>query len=249
MGYRPDGSEHILDPVVQFGVDQMLQLVRSLALLGLDPRLDEQRVGVDAGLLQRQFEAVVLGRQRILERLVLIDDRLLLLGIEHGLQEQRLGVHSRLLKLIAQLLVLLGQRIVRGDHRRHHFQCPLADHFLELANHLLDFERLGEEAAVVGLVGIGDRDLPRDQDDLDVGPAGMNRMGELQPVHAAGHLNVGEQQRNVVARFEHLDGLVGAYGLDRHEPGIFNDVHGAHPQDHFVFDDQDDRWRIRRRHG
>ena len=72
-------------------------------------------------------------------------------------------------------------------------------------------------------------------------PAAVRGMGQLQPVHAARHLDIGEQQGDVVAQFEDLNGFVGADGLDRHEPGILDDVDGAHPQDHLVFDDQDDR--------
>ena len=77
---------------MQFRVNQMLQLVRGVAFLGVDARLDQQRLGVDPGLFQRQFETVVLGRQGVLERLVFVDDRLLLLGVQHGLEEQGLGV-------------------------------------------------------------------------------------------------------------------------------------------------------------
>ena len=48
IGDRTDGGEHILDPVMQLGVDQMLQLARCVAFFGVDAGLDEQRVGVDA---------------------------------------------------------------------------------------------------------------------------------------------------------------------------------------------------------
>jgi hypothetical protein len=39
--------------------------------------------------------------------------------------------------------------------------------------------------------------LPRHQDDLDGRPASIDRMGKLKPIHAAGHLDIGEQQGNV----------------------------------------------------
>ena len=109
MGDRADGGEHVLDPVVQLGVDQMLQLVGGLAFLGLNARLNEQRGGVDSGLLERQLEAVVFGREGILEWLVLVDDQLLLLGIEHGFQLQRPGRAFGFLELVAEHPVFFDQ--------------------------------------------------------------------------------------------------------------------------------------------
>ena len=72
----------------------------------------------------------------------------------------------------------------------------------------------------------------------------MHRVGELQPVHAARHLDVGKQQRDVRARFENGKRLVGVDGFDRREAGILDDVDGAHAQHHLVFDDKDVRHRI-----
>ncbi len=60
--------------------------------------------------------------------------------------------------------------------------------------------------------------------DLDRWPAVAYRVGQLQPVHASRHLYVGEQQNDVVARFQNSHGLVGIVGLDGEEPGFLDDV-------------------------
>jgi hypothetical protein len=52
---------------MQLGVDQMLQLVRGLAFFGIDACLDEQGLGVDSRLLQRQPERVILRGEGVLE--------------------------------------------------------------------------------------------------------------------------------------------------------------------------------------
>ena len=53
----------ILDAMMQFAQNQLLQLVRGLALLGVDPGLRKQGFGVDAGLFQQQAKTVILRRQ------------------------------------------------------------------------------------------------------------------------------------------------------------------------------------------
>ena len=71
----------------------------------------------------------------------------------------------------------------------------------------------------------------------------MHRVGELQAVDAAGHLNVGKQQGDIRAGLENGDGLVGVDGFDGVEPGILHDVDRAHAQDHLVFHDKNVRHR------
>jgi hypothetical protein len=51
-GDGADGGERILDAVVEFFQDQLLQLVGRLALLGVDAGLGEQFLRVDLGLGQ-----------------------------------------------------------------------------------------------------------------------------------------------------------------------------------------------------
>ena len=80
----------------------------------------------------------------------------------------------------------------------------------------------------------------RYQDDLDRRPALMDRVGEFQAVHAAGHLDVSEHQRDVGSALEDCDGFVGVHRLNRGIAGIFDHIDRAHPQQHFVFDDEND---------
>src|SRR5439155_20355316 len=58
--------ERILDAMVQFFENELLQLVRGFTLLGVDAGLREQGLGVDAGLFQQEPKAVILGRQDLL---------------------------------------------------------------------------------------------------------------------------------------------------------------------------------------
>ena len=49
--------------MMKFTEDQLLQFVSGFSLLGIDAGLDKQVFCIDAGLLQQQTKAVVLGRQ------------------------------------------------------------------------------------------------------------------------------------------------------------------------------------------
>ena len=82
------------------------------------------------------------------------------------------------------------------------FSAPAAHHALQFSDHLLDFQRLAEEAAVGWLVFIGHFDLAGNQDDLDGRPPIVNGVGKLQSIHRAWHLDVGKQQRDVGPRLE-----------------------------------------------
>jgi hypothetical protein len=51
-------------------------------------------------------------------------------------------------------------------------------------------------------------------------------------------LDIGEHDVNIGARFEYGDRLVGVRGLDNLETGFTDHFRGVHPQQEFVFDDQ-----------
>jgi hypothetical protein len=72
----------------------------------------------------------------------------------------------------------------------------------------------------------------------------VHGVGQLQSVHAAGHLDVGKEQRDVRARFENGKRFVGIDGFNRREPGILNDVDRAHAQNHLVLHYKDVRWTL-----
>jgi hypothetical protein len=67
-GDGTDGRQRVLDAVVQFFQDQLLQLVGCLALLGVDAGLGQQFLGVDLGLGQEQPKADILCLQKVLGR-------------------------------------------------------------------------------------------------------------------------------------------------------------------------------------
>ena len=69
----------------------------------------------------------------------------------------------------------------------------------------------------------------------------MHRVRELQTVHAAGHLNVGEKQRYVRTRLQDGHRLIGIDRLHRTKAGILDDIDGAHAQHHLVLDDKNVR--------
>ena len=82
--------------------------------------------------------------------------------------------------------------------------------------------------------------LTRHHQDLDRGPAVVHRMGQFQPVHAAGHVDIRENQSNVCARFQQSNRFVRIAGLDRRETRFFDDFDGKYPQQRFILHDKDD---------
>ncbi len=64
-GDGADRRQGILDAVVQFLEDQLLKLVRRLALSGVNAGLSQQVLGVDFGLRQQQPKADVFRRQEL----------------------------------------------------------------------------------------------------------------------------------------------------------------------------------------
>ena len=199
------------------------------------------------------------GRQRVLDAMMhLFENELLqlvggltLLGVDAGLGEQRLGIDDGLLQQQPKAVILGRQDRLRGGARRSRralrpqavwrpsgttFSVPVPTISLQLGDHLLHFQRLAEEAAVRRLVGIGQFDLAGHQNDLDRRPAVVDGVGEFQSVHAAGHLNVRKQQRDVGARLENGKRFVGIDGLHRRESGILDKIDGPHAQHHLVLD-------------
>jgi hypothetical protein len=66
---RGDGAhrrQRVLDAVVQFFQNELLQPVGGLALLGVNPGLRQQHPGIDARLLQQHAKAGIFGLQKFL---------------------------------------------------------------------------------------------------------------------------------------------------------------------------------------
>ena len=67
-GDGADGRERVLDAVMQFFQNQLLQLVGRLALLGVDAGLGEQTQGIDFSLRQQQPKADILCLEKVVRR-------------------------------------------------------------------------------------------------------------------------------------------------------------------------------------
>jgi hypothetical protein len=67
----------------------------------------------------------------------------------------------------------------------------------------------------------------------------MDGVSQLEAIHTAGHLNVRKQKFDIRAGFKDLERLVGVHRFDSGEPGVLDNVHGAHAQHHLVFDNED----------
>ncbi len=117
-------------------------------------------------------------------------------------------------------------------------QRALTDHRLQFIDHLPDAQRFAEEAAVGRPFRIGWFHLAGNEDDLDSGPTVMHGVSQLQSVHAARHLNIGEQQIDVRAGLQNGDCLVGVHGFNGSKSGILHNIDRAHSQYHFVLDDE-----------
>jgi hypothetical protein len=65
-------------------------------------------------------------------------------------------------------------------------------------------------------------------------------MGQFQPVHAAGHVDVREKKSDIGTRFQQDNRFVRIPGLDRNEPRFLDDFDGKHPQHRFILYDKDD---------
>ena len=75
---------------------------------------------------------------------------------------------------------------------------------------------------------------------LDRGPAVPDGMGQFQPVHAAGHVDIREKQGDIGPGFQQNNRFIRILGLDRNEPRFLDDFDGKHPKKRFILHDQDD---------
>ena len=135
---------------------------------------------------------------------------------------------------------MAGRTLVRRRHRGTwtNLQRPRTHHRLQFGDHLFDAQRLAEEAAIGGSFSVGWFHLTGNQDDLDIGPAGMHGVSELQTVHAAWHLNIRKQHGDIRAGLQNSDRLIGVHSLNRAKSGILHEIGGAHAQHHLVLDDK-----------
>src|SRR5271170_6676257 len=62
---------------------------------------------------------------------------------------------------------------------------------------------------------------PGRDNDLDWGPSSFHSRSELQPVHRAGHINIGDYQSNVASRFEYFDRIIRVRGRNNLVARIF----------------------------
>ncbi len=83
---------------------------------------------------------------------------------------------------------------------------------------------LAEEKAIERQIGRGQLPLARGHDDPDRRTAAPHRMGQFQPVRAAWHIHIRQQQGDVGAGSQDGDGFICIAGLDRREAGFLGDV-------------------------
>jgi hypothetical protein len=65
-------------------------------------------------------------------------------------------------------------------------------------------------------------------------------MGQFEPVHTAGHVDVREKQSDISTRFQQDNRFVRIAGLDRSEPRFFDDFDGKYPQQRLILHDKGD---------
>src|SRR5580704_18697600 len=104
--------------------------------------------------------------------------------------------------------------------------------------------RFGEEAAPCGKFPFRDPFTPRSHDDLDRWPSVADRVGELEAIHRARHVNVGEDHADVPAVLQDPYGFIGVGGFDDRESRRLDRFDGAKPNQRLIFDDEDG-WSFR----
>jgi hypothetical protein len=115
-----------------------------------------------------------------------------------------------------------------------------ADHIPHFGDHLAGLERFSEETAVGRNIARGQFKLAGHKDDLDRRPTPMYGMRKPQAVDAAGHLDVGEDQRDIGSGLQDRNRLVGIYRLHRSVTGVLDHIDRPHAQQHLVFNDEND---------
>jgi hypothetical protein len=98
-----------------------------------------------------------------------------------------------------------------------------------------------KKATVVRQLLIRRSQTPGRYEEKDVGPALVHLAGEVHPVLFAGHLNVGEEQADIVAGFENLEGCRGTGRLENLEPLGLEEAGCMKAQNGLVVDNQDYR--------
>ena len=77
------------------------------------------------------------------------------------------------------------------------------------------------------------------RDNLNWRPSVPNKMGELQPVHRARHLNVCEHNVNIGPCLQNRDSFIRIAGFNDVEPRIFDHLDRVNPDQKLVLDNQD----------
>ncbi|QXI66003.1 hypothetical protein CP157_03795 (plasmid) [Paracoccus marcusii] len=73
---------------------------------------------------------------------------------------------------------------------------------------------------------------------MDGQPTFSDKRGELEAIHPARHIHIGEDDTDIRARFQDPDCIRSVSGLNRFETRIFNHVECGHPEDRFIFHNQ-----------
>ncbi len=72
------------------------------------------------------------------------------------------------------------------------------------------------------------------------GQRSRTAMGQFQTVHASGHVDVREQQRDIRTGFQKGNCFVRVTNLKRHETRFLDDFDGKHPQERIILYDEND---------
>ena len=190
-----DGCKRILDAVMQFLQNELLQFVGSFAFLGVDAGLRKQNLGVDTGLFEAAGEGCRFRRSGIPGTLT------------PALPAGWLCARFRMQRLYDQL----------GDIARYDFQCALTDHVLHFRDHLLHLERLSKEAAVGGLsLSVGFNWPETRMILITASVRGPHEPASDRP--CSRHLNIREQQLDIGAGLKNSERVVGIDGFEGVKP-------------------------------
>lgn len=98
---------------------------------------------------------------------------------------------------------------------------------------------LAEKPTVCGQVSQRDFAIAGGDYDLDGGPPVTDSRREFEPIHAAWHVDVREDDLDVGVRREDDYGLVGIRCLEDFEPDILKLIGNVHSEKNFIFYDKD----------
>jgi hypothetical protein len=77
------------------------------------------------------------------------------------------------------------------------------------------------------------------------GPALSNCGGQLDAVHRAGHVDVGEDNPYIAAGFKNTNRMIGVARLNGVETGRLDDINRSHTEDRFVLHNENDDFELR----